>query len=119
MKKTRRDITARKEWKASTRPRDGVDLLESMIRNDRELRELADQAILNAMVAQLMYEARNQAGLTQGKLAKLVGTRQSVVSRMEDANSQGHSLTTLRRIAEVLGKRLDVRFVDDGSRADT
>jgi ribosome-binding protein aMBF1 (putative translation factor) len=91
--------------------------LESLIANDRELRELADQATLNAMVAQLIYNARVRAGLTQGKLAKLIGTRQSVISRLEDADYDGHSLSMLRRIAEALGKRLEVRFVNTTSRA--
>jgi ribosome-binding protein aMBF1 (putative translation factor) len=117
MKKTRSNIAARKGLKASAHPRDGVDLLESLIGQDRELRELADEATLNAMVAQLIYKARIQAGLTQGKLAKLIGTRQSVISRLEDADYDGHSLSMLRRIAEALGKRLEVRFVDSRNRA--
>jgi ribosome-binding protein aMBF1 (putative translation factor) len=117
MKVTRRDIAARSGSKTSARPRDGVDFLERLIRNDHELYELADQATLNAMVAQLIYKARTEAGLTQGKLARLIGTRQSVISRLEDADYDGHSLSMLRRIAEALGKRLEVRFVDVKSRA--
>jgi ribosome-binding protein aMBF1 (putative translation factor) len=117
MNKNRRDIAARSGLKTSTLPHDGVDFLENLIRNDRELRELADQATLNAMVAQLIYKARTDAGLTQGKLAKLIGTRQSVISRLEDADYDGHSLSMLRRIAEALGKRLEVRFVDARNRA--
>jgi hypothetical protein len=34
-----------------------------------------------------------------------------VIARLEDAEYEGHSLTMLRRIAEALGKQLDVRFV--------
>jgi ribosome-binding protein aMBF1 (putative translation factor) len=117
MKKTRRDTVAPKQSKASMRRRDGVDLLESLIGNDRALSELADQATLNAMVAQLIYKARTDAELTQSKLAKLIGTRQSVISRLEDADYEGHSLSMLQRIAEALGKRLEVRFVDVKNRA--
>jgi len=91
--------------------------LENLIARDRTLREMVDQATLNAMVAQLIYQARTEAGLTQARLARLVGTRQSVVSRLEDADYEGHSLSMLRRIAEALGKRLEVRFVDPSNRA--
>src|ERR1035438_3988975 len=35
----------------------------------------------------------------------------SVVCRLEDADYEGHSLAMLRRIAEVLGKRIEIRFV--------
>jgi ribosome-binding protein aMBF1 (putative translation factor) len=112
MSKTRSGTDARKKSKTLRRRRDAVDLLESLIADDAGLRELADEATLNAMVAQLIYQARTQARLTQGKLAKLIGTRQSVISRLEDADYEGHSLSMLRRIAEALGKRLEVRFVD-------
>jgi ribosome-binding protein aMBF1 (putative translation factor) len=117
MKKPRHNIAIRNGSKTSARRRDGIDLLEGLIRNDRELAELADQATLNAMVAQLIYKARTDADLTQGDLAKLIGTRQSVISRLEDAQSDGHSLSMLRRIAEALGKRLEVRFVNAKKRA--
>lgn len=53
----------------------------------------------NAEVAQLIYDRRLAAGLTQKQLAKLVGTTQSVISRLEDADYEGHSLTMLQRIA--------------------
>jgi ribosome-binding protein aMBF1 (putative translation factor) len=112
MKTIRSNIAVRKRVKTSTRRRDAVDLLESMIGNDRKLQELANQATLNALVAQLIYRARTDAGLTQSRLAKLIGTRQSVISRLEDADYDGHSLSMLGRIAQALGKRLEVRLVD-------
>lgn len=36
-------------------------------------------------VAQLIYDRRVAAGLTQKELAQLVGTTQSMISRLEDA----------------------------------
>jgi ribosome-binding protein aMBF1 (putative translation factor) len=62
----------------------------------------------NAEVAQLIYDRRVAAGLTQKELAKLVGTTQSVISRLEDAEYEGHSLTMLQRIAGALGQRITV-----------
>jgi ribosome-binding protein aMBF1 (putative translation factor) len=35
---------------------------------------------------------RQEAGLSQAELAERVGTTQSVISRLEDADYQGHSL---------------------------
>ena len=111
MSKTRRNTAARKRSRTSTRRRDAVDLLEQMIQDDAKLQERADQATLNAILAQLIYDARAKARLTQADLAKLIGTRQSVISRLEDADYEGHSLSMLRRIADALGKRLEVRLV--------
>jgi DNA-binding XRE family transcriptional regulator len=65
----------------------------------------------NLDVAIKIYELRKKAGLTQKELAKLVGTTASVISRLEDADYEGHSLAMLRRIAEALGKRVEIRFV--------
>jgi transcriptional regulator with XRE-family HTH domain len=62
-------------------------------------------------VARKIYDLRMQANLTQGELAKLVGTSTSVISRLEDADYEGHSLAMLRRIAAALNKRVEIRFV--------
>lgn len=63
---------------------------------------------LNAEMARLLYTRRTEAGLTQGQLAERVGTTQSVISRLEDCDYQGHSLAMLQRIAEALHKKLTV-----------
>jgi DNA-binding XRE family transcriptional regulator len=70
------------------------------------------EAEANDTVARKIYALRKHAGLTQQQLAKLVGTTTSVISRLEDADYQGHSLAMLRRIANALNKRVELRFVD-------
>jgi DNA-binding XRE family transcriptional regulator len=65
----------------------------------------------NAEVARKVYRLRKRSGLTQQQLAKMVGTTPSVISRLEDADYEGHSLSMLRRIAAALHKRVEIRFV--------
>lgn len=92
---------------------DAVEILDRhLIGDDPEMRALAEKAYEDTIVSQLIYDARTGAGLTQAQLAKLVGTDQSVISRLEDADYDGHSMSMLRRIAEALGKRVEIRFVD-------
>jgi len=62
-------------------------------------------------VAQLTYDMRTDAGLTHCQLAEKGGTTASVIRRLEDADYEGHPLAMLRRIAEALGKRIEIRFV--------
>jgi DNA-binding XRE family transcriptional regulator len=62
-------------------------------------------------IAQLIYDARIKAGLTQQQLAELVGTRQPVISQLESADYQGHSLSMLQRIADALRMKIEVRLV--------
>ena len=58
---------------------------------------------------------RITAGMTQAELAEKVGTRQPNIARLE-AGKHEPTLDLLRRVAEALGYRLDVRFVpQDGA----
>ena len=74
------------------------------------LREL-EEARVEDEVARKIYALRTQAGLSQRKLAKLVGTSASAICRLEDGDYEGHSMAMLKRIAEALNKRVEIRFV--------
>jgi len=91
--------------------RDAIEILDRLTGDDPELREMIAEETINAQVARMIYDARTAAGLTQKQLADLIGTQQSTIARLEDADYQGHSLSMLRRIAEALHKKLEVRFV--------
>lgn len=80
--------------------------------DDPERREAAEKAFEDAAIGQLIHDARHAAGLTQAQLATLIASDQAVISRLEDADYEGHSLSMLRRIAHALGKRLEIRFID-------
>ncbi len=62
-------------------------------------------------VAQMIYDARHAAGMTQLQLASAIGTTQSVISQLENADYEGHSLSMLRRIAEALHLKLRLELV--------
>jgi len=70
-----------------------------------------EEELANAEVARKIYDLRTEAGLTQRELAERMGTKASVISRLEDADYDGHSLAMLKRVASALGKRLEIRFV--------
>jgi len=69
----------------------------------------------NLNIAEQIYELRMQAGLSQKQLAKLVGTTQSVISRLEDADYNGYSLAMLRKIGATLHQRVQVEFVPESA----
>ncbi len=85
---------------------DALKIIEKINRTDPELQEMVALASINADVAQLIYSARIKAGLTQQQLADLIGTKQPVIARLEDADYEGHSLSMLQRIAHALNQRL-------------
>src|SRR5207244_4991120 len=51
---------------------------------------------------------REKAGLSQRDLARKLKTSQQNISRLESPAYEGHSLTMLRRVAEVLGATICV-----------
>jgi UDP-N-acetylglucosamine 1-carboxyvinyltransferase len=59
----------------------------------------------NQKIGQLIYQIRQERGLTQAAFAKKLGTSQSAVNRIEHGN-QNLSLDTLGRISDVLNKQL-------------
>ena len=84
------------------KPRTTTDAVEILHRRDIEGKPEMEAVLEEegkAEVARLVYDLRAQAGLTQKELAQRVGTTASVISRLEDADYNGHSLTMLRRIA--------------------
>ncbi len=88
-----------------------VRILKAVTGDDVDVQAAIAQARINFHVAQMIYDARAKAGLSQRQLAELVGTKQPVIARLEDADYEGHSLTMLQRIAEALNQRLEIRFI--------
>ncbi len=61
-------------------------------------------------VALQISSLRRQAGISRKDLAKLLGTSQQQISRLESPVYKGHSLSMLRRVAEALHARVRVVF---------
>lgn len=80
--------------------------------NKKQLESLQRQRE-NLNIAEMIYNLRTQAGLSQKQLADLVGTTQSVISRLEDADYNGHSLAMLRKIASAFKQKVQVKFVPE------
>jgi DNA-binding XRE family transcriptional regulator len=61
-------------------------------------------------VALQLAALRKESGLSQKELARRVGTSQQQISRLESPSYEGHSLSMLRRVVEVLGATLRVEI---------
>jgi DNA-binding XRE family transcriptional regulator len=67
-------------------------------------------------VALQLAALRQRAGLTQKELARRLKTSQQQISRLESPAYAGHSLATLRRVADALRARVHVRLEPIDSR---
>jgi len=102
----------------SRKTTDAVKILHNRyIKGDPEAEKMLQQAREQSDIAAKIYELRQQAKLSQKQLAELVGTTQSVISRLEDADYTGHSLEMLRRIATALHCKVKVEIVPENKNA--
>jgi ribosome-binding protein aMBF1 (putative translation factor) len=85
------------------------EITERRARKSTTYRESFARTLHQIDLALLVREMRDEAGLTQSELAKKVGTTQSVIARLEDAEYSGHSLAMLERIAAACGVALKLR----------
>jgi ribosome-binding protein aMBF1 (putative translation factor) len=90
---------------------DALKIIERTIGDDADMRQMIAEETLKAQIARMIYEARTAAGLTQRALAARVGTKPSVVARLEDADMDSDALFLLHRIAAALGHALDIRLI--------
>jgi len=62
-------------------------------------------------LAMKIAELREKKDLSQQQLAKLMGTSQQAISRIESGEYEGFTLKTLEKIAEATGMRVNIEFV--------
>jgi DNA-binding XRE family transcriptional regulator len=62
-------------------------------------------------LAMKIARLREKKGLTQQALAKLMGTSQQAISRIESGEYEGFTLKTLEKIAEATGTQLKIEFI--------
>ena len=100
--------------KKNKKTTDAVKILHNRyIKGDPKAEKMLQQASEQSEIAANIYELRRQAKLSQKQLAELIGTTQSVISRLEDADYTGHSLEMLRRIATTLHCKVKVEIVPE------
>ena len=74
----------------TTRKKDHLDqLIEEFVGGDHKRQAMLDEETVNFESAQLVYQLRTKAGLTQRQLARKVETTVSVICRMEQADYDG------------------------------
>jgi DNA-binding XRE family transcriptional regulator len=97
----------------ATKTNDGMQIIDRrFLRDDKKLKKMVDEEFQKLQIGQQIFKLRKEAGLTQQELADFVGTTGSVISRLESAEYDGHSLKMLEKIAIAFGKKVDVRIVD-------
>lgn len=90
---------------------DATKILADIAGRDPRRLQAFEEEVAIREVAHQIYQLRQKAGISQAELARRIGTTQSVISRLEDADYEGHSLAMLNRIAAAVERRVEIRFV--------
>ena len=78
---------------------------------DPEFRSHFEEERAALALALKISRLRGKRGLTQKELARLMGTSQQAISRIESGDYEGFSLKTLEKVAEATQTRLKIEFV--------
>lgn len=85
------------------------DTHKKILLKDPAFRKALKETELEYQIARSVIKARIEQGLSQEELAKKLKTRQSVISRVENAKTVP-SLSFLKRLAQALNASLRVQF---------
>lgn len=98
--------------KSRKKTSDAVELMNKWYGGDQEWEQMLVEERLRVQVGQIVYDLRIEAGLSQTALAKLVGTGQSIISRLENADYDGSALEMLFRVCSALHRQVRVERLD-------
>ena len=82
---------------------------KKLLMKNPKFRKEYEESRLEYEIARAVIRARIEKGLTQKQLAEKLNTKQSVISRVESANTTP-SLSLLKRLAQALNTSLEVQF---------
>ena len=89
--------------------------VDELAGDDPAFAQLIAEARVRHDIAQLVYDAREAAGLSQGALANLVGTRPSIIEAIEASDYHGNLMQMLWRITRALNLRLQISVLGPGA----
>lgn len=85
------------------------EIWEKEALKDPELRAEYDKLQSEFAMIQAVIDIRVKKGVTQKELAQKIGTKQSVISRLESGRANP-SVAFLKKLAQALNSHLEIRF---------
>jgi HTH-type transcriptional regulator / antitoxin HipB len=83
--------------------------IDTRKKKDKKFAEGFDEGYEQFKIGVILRQARESAGLTQEELATRLKTKKTAISRIEN-HAEDIKLSTLERVANALGKRLQVHI---------
>ena len=87
-----------------------LDILRADEETDSQLAALVEEERRKLKLGLRLLQMREKAGMTQAQLARIIGTAQPAIARIESGEYERVSLTTLIKIAHALGFNINLDF---------
>ena len=81
--------------------------IEKRKKKDAEFAKGFEEGYKEFKIGVLLKQAREQAGLTQEQLAKMIKTQKTAISRIEN-HAEDIKLSTIQKVAKALGKNIEI-----------
>jgi HTH-type transcriptional regulator / antitoxin HipB len=81
--------------------------IEERKKKDPEFADNYDEGYKNFKIGAVLKQSRIEKGLTQEQLAKLLNTKKTAISRIEN-HAEDIRLSTLERFVHALGKEMEI-----------
>ncbi|MBU4352483.1 MAG: helix-turn-helix domain-containing protein [Nanoarchaeota archaeon] len=90
------------------------DVKKRMFEKNPKLKKEYDKLEPEYKIIEQIIRLRKESNLTQDQVAKLMKSKQSCIARLE-SGEYNPSLEFLKRVADVLNTKLDIRFIPKAS----
>jgi transcriptional regulator with XRE-family HTH domain len=90
------------------------DFKKKRFEEDFELKKEYDKLELEYKIISQIIDLRKKKKISQKQLAELVNTKQPSIARLESGD-YNPSIDFLKKIAEVLGAELEIKFISKAS----
>jgi transcriptional regulator with XRE-family HTH domain len=90
--------------------------IDDQLAADPQLAQAVDDLVAEMKLEQQIVALREKRGLTQRELAKLLGTSQPYVAKLESGRVKNLGVKTLVKCARALGASLSIRIESAGGR---
>lgn len=90
------------------------EIKKRMFEKNPKLKEEYDNLEPEYKIIEQIIRLRKDLNLTQAELGRLLKVKQPVIARLE-SGGYNPSLSYLKKVADVLGAKLDIRFIPKAS----
>jgi len=92
------------------KPESVSEHIEEEYKKSKDFRKAYDEEVIMLSIAYKIAQLRKLRHITQGELAKKIGTTQQTISRLEDSKNTQVTLHTLARVALALKAKLMIEL---------